>query len=427
MRQRVAAARRLEGEARVPGDRDGAALALLLAAVAEGDSEVDNLPPGSERLVSWLQSAGIGTKRENSTLAVRGAGPHALGGVEGLVDLTDTGAAALPALAVLAGQGIPFRARIPAAQQESCTRLLELLGRMGAAGRLEAGNVVVFDRGDGMKGASHPETDLEAPVKLALLIAGLYGKGATEVREPPSSRDRGAELLERRGAGISRNRREGARAVTVEGGTHLRAVRVSVPGELRLALPLVVAASSLKGSKVRIRNVELRSPQRPFLELLRQIGGEAAVEERGDEAADLVVEGARLKGTRVAGGRTERLLDQMAMLAVLATQVEGEFIIRDIAPLRQGSYDLVAHLVSALRRIGAKVGEYPEGIVIEGGRPLTGSEIDCRNDSGLAMAFAVAGLLADGETVLADSGCLQEVFPGFCDLLLALQDKKKER
>ena len=99
---------------------------------------------------------------------------------------------------MLAGQGIPFRARIPAAQQESCTRLLELLARMGAAGRLEAGNEVIFDRGDGMKGASHPETDLEAPEKLALLIAGLYGKGATEVREPLSSRDRVAELLERR-------------------------------------------------------------------------------------------------------------------------------------------------------------------------------------------------------------------------------------
>ena len=116
----------------------------------------------------------------------------------------------------------------------------------------------------------------------------------------------------------------------------------------------------------------------------------------------------------------------MEMLAVLATQVEGEFIIRDIASLRQGDFDRVAHLVSALRRIGAKVGEYPEGIVIDGGRPLTGDEVDCRNDSGLAMAFAAAGLIADGEMVLADSGCLKNEFPGFCDLLQALQVKKKE-
>ena len=426
MKQRISAARRLEGEARVPGERDGAALALLLAAVSEGESKVDNQPPGSRRLVSWLQSAGIESRRTNSTLAVRGGGPHALQGIEGLVDLTDTGTAALPALALLAGQGTSLRARIPAAQQESCTRLLELLGRMGAAGRIEAGDVVGFDRGGRIKGAVHPETDLEAPVKLALLIAGLYGEGATEVREPASSRDRVDELLERRGAGVSRSRRDGARAISVEGGTPLLATPVSVPGELRLALPLVVAASPLKGSRIRIRNVELRSRQRPFLELLRQIGGDTAVEEIEDGASDLVVCAARLKGTRVAGGRTERLLDQVALLAVLATQVEGEFIIRDIASLREGSFDRIAHLVSALRRFGAKVGEYPEGIVIEGGRPLAGSEIDCRNDSGLALAFAAAGVLADGETVLADSGCLQEVFPGFCDLLQALQEQKKE-
>ena len=425
MEQRISAARRLEGEARVPGERDGAALALLLAAVSEGESKVDNLPPGSQRLVCWLQSAGIETRRTNSTLAIRGGGPHALQGIEGLVDLTDIGNAALPALALLAGQGTPLRARIPAAQQESCTRLLELLGRMGAACRLEGCDVVSFGPGDGIKGAVHPETDLEAPQKLALLLAGLYGKGATEVREPASSRDRVDELLERRGAGVSRSRRDGARAILVEGGTLLRGDRVSVPGQLRLALPLVVAASSLKGSKVRIRHVGLRSPQRPFIELLRQIGGDTAVEE-GDGDTDLVVGAAKLKGTRVAGSRTERLLDQMEMLAVLATQVEGEFIIRDIASLRQGDFDRVAHLVSALRRMGAKVGEYPEGIVIEGGRPLTGDEIDCRNDSRLAMAFAAAGVLADGETVLADSGCLQEVFPGFCELFQDLQGKKGE-
>ena len=422
MKQRISAARRLEGEARVPGERDGAALALLLAAVSEGESKVGNLPPGSRRLVSWLQSAGIESRRTNSTLAIRGGGPHALQGVEGLVDLTDIGTAAPPALALLAGQGTPVRARIPAAQQESCTRFVELLGRMGKAGRIEAGDVVGFDRGGRIMGAAHPGTDLEAPVKLALLIAGLYGEGVTEVREPVSSRDRVDELLERRGAGVSRSRRDGARAIAVEGGTPLLATPVSVPGELRLALPLVVAASPLKGSKIRIRNVELRSRQRRFLELLRQIGGDTAVEEIEDGASDLVVCAARLKGTRVAGGRTERLLDQIALLAVLATQVEGEFIIRDIASLREGSFDRIAHLVSALRRFGAKVGEYPEGIVIEGGRPLAGCEIDCRNDSGLTLAFAAAGVLADGETVLADSGCLQEVFPGFCDLLQALQE-----
>ena len=427
MKQRISAARRLEGEARVPGERDGAALALLLAAVSEGESKVDNLPPGSQRLESWLQSAGIETRRTNSTLAIRGGGPKALQGIEGLVDLTDIGTAALPALALLAGQGTPSRARIPSAQQESCARFLELLGRMGAAGSLEAGDVVGFDRGGGIKGAVHPETDLDAPVKLALLVAGLYGKGVTEVRESPSSKDRVDELLDRRAASISRTRREGARAIMVEGGTPLRATRVSVPGELRLALPLVVAASGLKGSQVRIRNVELRSRQRRFLELLRQIGGEAAVQETEDGAADLVVCAARLKGTRVAGGRAERLRDQTALLAVLATQVEGEFIIRDIASQRQGSFDRVAHLVSALRRFGAKVGEYPEGIVIEGGRPLAGNEVDCRNDSGLAMAFAAAGVLADGETVLADSGCLQEVFPGFCELLQDLQGIEKEK
>ena len=135
-----------------------------------------------------------------------------------------------------------------------------------------------------------------------------------------------------------------------------------------------------------------------------------------------MVQSGGLKSTRIAGPRTEKLLEQIPLLAVLATQAQGEFVIRDIEVLRRGEFDYVAHLVA---QIGARVGEYPEGIVIKGGFPLQGGAIETRGDAGLVLAFAVAGLLAESDITLEDAECVDGIYPGFFSTLEKLKESRK--
>jgi 3-phosphoshikimate 1-carboxyvinyltransferase len=142
---------------------------------------------------------------------------------------------------------------------------------------------------------------------------------------------------------------------------------------------------------------------------------------------DLALKGSgRMTSTRVADKRAENLLDHVALLAILATQTEGEFIIRDIESLREGEYDFIEHLAGLLRAVQAKVGEYSYGLVIDGGRPLTGARIETRGHPGLAQAFAVAGLLANGDMDIDDTECVEPVYPGFFDQLDALRSPKRK-
>jgi 3-phosphoshikimate 1-carboxyvinyltransferase len=169
----------------------------------------------------------------------------------------------------------------------------------------------------------------------------------------------------------------------------------------------------------------LRSENRIFIDIARQIGAALEITDNDDGSVDLLVKGSgRLKGTRVADKRAAALLGQVPLLAVLATQTEGEFIIRDIEALRDGPFDLVEHLADLLRSLGAKVGEYSYGLVIDGGRPLTGAVIDARRHAGVARAFAVAGLTAQGETAVQNTECVDAIHPGFFEQLDALRSAK---
>ena len=423
--QRITRAQTLKGEIQVPGELAEAARALLLSAISDGICKVSNMPLGSGRMLSWLQSVGIEISRHETTVEVCGRGLRALNGVNTLVDLTDIGDAAVPALAVLAGQGVEVRARVSSLQLANSTKLVELLARMGIDGSVDGNGIVCFAKNNILNGVKFTETNLEPSVKLALLLAGLYCDGETVVREPLSSKDRVDQILRHRGVDVVPSRDSEARTMSVGSDQQLQKVSLTIPGQLQLALPIVVAASVLKGSEICVDNVQLRSPRRPFIDLMRQIGAAIEIVDRDDGVTDLVVSAGKLKATRVADKRAERILKEMAMLSVLATQVEGEFIIRDITTLCHENNDLVGYVVHTLRRMGAKVGKYPEGFVIEGGKPLKGTDINCRHDLGFTMAFTVAGLFADGETELRDTACMKQIFPGFYDILGSLQGKRK--
>ncbi|MEE2657783.1 MAG: hypothetical protein VX733_04710 [Candidatus Latescibacterota bacterium] len=416
--RKLARVRKLKGQVRVPADADEAAAALWLAAIAAGDSRVDGVPPGAEAVLTMLRQLGVDVDREGAGAIVKGKGLRGLQAPAEALDMSAYPYSAQLVTALLSQQSFPCELWVAEA---SCKDLVQLLARTGAvATELAPGRLQFEGMNSSPVSADHPEKDLAIGVRQALLLAGLFGDGMTTVRERSTARERADAPLRQRGItpDVSRKEDPAVRNVTLPSGGELLATDVDLPGDVLLALPLIVAAVCLPRSDLSVTRLSVRSDNRVMLDLLRQAGAGLDLEDQSDGTTSVQVKGTvNLKPTRVAEQRAVKLLAQTPLLAVLATQTHGEFIIRDVESLREGEFDLLSHLVASLRSLEAKVGEYPEGIVIEGGRPLKGATLDCRNNAHVAQAFAVLGLLAHGETELLGPDAAELTFPGYFDVL----------
>ena len=429
----ITAARALNGEVTVPGELASAANSLLLAALAEGQSRILNMPPAIEPVVRTLRQLGIEIEYGGLSAVVSGKGLRGLRASDSVVDVASAGLAAPLFVAVLAGQGGEWRVRV-GDQGQRCAQTLKMMATMGvqssASGSDGGGvnSVYTIEAAAPLTAAVFTGEQSESCLELPLLAAGVFGDGETAIPLPIRKLDRADHELRAWGVELTGSRSAGQRVVTVAGGQQIQPRDVEIGGDLDLAAPLLTAAASVKGSNVRIRNVVIRPENRAYLDLVRQIGAQVEFEERAAGAVDLAIRGSgQLKATRVADKRADKLLDKVSILAVLATQTEGEFLIRDIERLREGAYDAVVHLADTLRSMEAKVGEFPEGLVIDGGHPLKGARVDARGDAALAQALAIAGVLANGETQIEGADSVATTFPGFFEALTALKGKGKKR
>ena len=393
----VSPVKKIVGQVSVPGEREPAERALVLAALSEGDSTVRYVPVSAGRVAALLRELGVDITKRAGTHVVRGVGLRGFREAEGPLDLEGLGDIALLLLPLLAGQ--TFRSQVKlGAEADRCRLLLDLLAQVGFAVEQESADTFVTG-GQQAKGFVLSEAPPTDALALGAMVAALFAEGTTALKVG----SRVERLLRERGVAVERRK-----LLSVEGGQALKATDVEVPGQLALAYPLMGAALCRKGSELTIKRVVIRSGQRAFLDLLRQIGAEIVAEDIGEGACDLHVSASQLKATRVAGSRAAKVADQIALLAVLATQVTGTTVIRDIEDMPH-----VEHLCAALRSLDARIGQFPEGLVIKGGFPLQGGELDGKGDPNLTMAFAVAGLLAEGELTIEGSDCLTPIWPDF--------------
>ncbi|HWP35043.1 MAG TPA: 3-phosphoshikimate 1-carboxyvinyltransferase [Thermodesulfobacteriota bacterium] len=422
----------LRGELRVPGDKSISHRAVMLGALAEGETRASGFLTGEDnaRTVEAFRRMGVAVRVEGTTLVVQGAGGPRRAGErlvepDDVLDCGNSGTTMRLLAGILAGQ--PFVSVLTgdaSLRSRPMGRVVEPLARMGARivarqGGTRAPLTIV---GGPLSGIRYELPIASAQVKSALLLAGLAATGETVVREPRPSRDHTERLLAFMGAELVRN---GEGTVGVRGGSRLAGRTFAIPGDLSSAAFFIVAALVTPGSDLLLRDVGLNPTRTGALRVLTAMGGRIEVvarRESGPEpVGDLRVTASRLRGVEIGGDLIPQAIDELPVLAVAAACAEGTTVIRDAEELRVKETDRIASMVEVLARLGAAVRATPDGMVIEGGRPLRGARVASRGDHRTAMAAAVAGLVAAGETTVEDVACIDTSFPGFATLLESLR------
>jgi len=424
---RVRPVNRLAGTVEVPGDKSISHRAALLGALAEGVTEIHGYLEAEDclRTIAAIQALGADVTRKGpGHYRIAGAGRYGLQEAGDVIDCGNSGTTARLLLGVLAGQ--PFWTLLTgdaSLRQRPMARVTEPLGRMGAAvvGRAQATRLPLAVKGRRPLAAiAHTSPVASAQVKSAILLAGLYADGPVSVGEPAPSRDHSERMLRRFGARIRVERG----AVTLEPGD-LHGAAVHVPGDISSAAFLLVAGAIVRDARVTVERVGVNPTRTGILVALEAMGArvESVPAGAGDEAepaASLTLEAGDLRATSVGGPLVPRLIDEVPALAVAAAVARGTTTIHDAAELRVKESDRIAALAREFAKMDVSVEERVDGMVIVGPRRFRGARVASGGDHRMAMALTVAGLVADGETVVEDTGCVATSFPRFVETLNAL-------
>ncbi len=429
MNFRVRPVRRLSGECEVPGDKSISHRAALLGALAEGPTEVQGYLEGEDclRTITAIQMMGVDvTKKGPGHYRIAGAGLGGLVEPADIIDCGNSGTTARLLVGFVAGQ--PFWTLLTgdeSLRRRPMKRVAEPLTRMGATivGRSDGGRLPLAVRGAERPRAIAYDTPIaSAQVKSAILLAGLRADGPVTVREPAPSRDHSEVMLRAFGVRVER---PDARTVTLHPGP-LRGTAIQVPGDISSAAFVLVAGLIVPGARVAVRRVGVNPTRTGLLDVLASMHAPLTIDaQRGSEAsgepmASLTVSAGPLEATTVAGAVIPRLIDEVPALAVLAATARGTTEIRDATELRVKESDRIAVLGRELSKMGVRIEERPDGMAIPGGQRFRGARVVSAGDHRMAMALAVAGLVADGETLIEDAACVQTSFPTFVDTLNAL-------
>jgi len=426
---RIAPARTLRGACEVPGDKSVSHRYAILAALAEGRSEIANYSTADDcrRTLDCLARLGVRTEAGEGGLRIFGRGLQGLQAPREPLDAGNSGTTMRLLAGVLAGQ--TFTSVLTGDDsllRRPMRRVIEPLTEMGATLRARDGEFAPLEiRGANLRGISYTLPVPSAQVKSAVLLAGLLAAGATTVVEPVPTRDHLELALAEFGAPPARQNR----AIRVQGRARLRATKLAVPGDISSAVFFLVAALMLPGSDLYVRGVGLNPTRTAVLDWLTTAGAPISLlsleVRHGELVGDVAIQHAPVAGGVISGPAVAQMIDELPALAVLGPFTEQGIEIRDAQELRVKESDRIATLAENLRRMGAQAEERPDGLRVAGrwaGR-LRGAELDPAGDHRIAMACAVAALGAEGESVIRDADCVRISFPEFFGLLDRLAER----
>jgi 3-phosphoshikimate 1-carboxyvinyltransferase len=429
---RVRSIRTLDAAFPVPGDKSMSHRAAMIAGLADGVSTVRNFLPSEDCLNTLGAMKACGVEVEVLE-EMPGFGPTSMRIHGRRMELS---APSAPIDCGNSGTGMRLLAGLFAGQSFGCElfgdeslsgrpmgRITNPLGEMGA--KIDClgekpGCAPLKIHGTRLHPVRYVLPVASAQVKSAVLLAGMFCEGTTTVVQPAVTRDHTERMLESFGVKVITDGAD----ISIEGGQIPQARDFRVPGDISSAAFWVVAAAALPGSRLVIRNVGLNPTRTAVLDVIERMGARITrtilSSDDGEPIGDIEIHGAKLVGTELLPAEIPNLIDEIPVIAVAAAMAEGGTVIRNAKELRVKETDRIATVVEGLRAMGVQVEEFDDGMEITGGRALHATTIESHGDHRIAMAFAVAGLFASGETVVRNTACVNTSYPGFAKQLAAV-------
>ncbi|MEP0872830.1 3-phosphoshikimate 1-carboxyvinyltransferase [Trichocoleus desertorum AS-A10] len=416
----------LQGRVQIPGDKSISHRALMLGALAEGETQIQGLLLGEDpcSTASCFQAMGAKISELNTELVrVQGIG---LGNLQEPVDVLNAGNSGTTLrlmLGILASHPDRFFTVTGDSSLRSrpMSRVVKPLQQMGAQiwGRQGGALAPLAVQGQALKPTHYHSPIASAQVKSCILLAGLMTEGQTTVTEPALSRDHSERMLRAFGAELTVDPE--TKSVTVTGPARLQGQTVIVPGDISSAAFWLVAGAIVPGSELWVENVGVNPTRTGVLDALEMMGADITLENQrivaGEPVADLHVRHSILKACEIKGDIIPRLIDEIPILAVAAAFAQGTTVIRDAEELRVKESDRIAVMAAQLNRMGAQVTELPDGLEITGGAALQGAEVDSHTDHRIAMSLAIAALNATGTTTIHRAEAAAISYPNFTSTL----------
>ncbi len=434
---RVRSIRTLEAAFPVPGDKSMSHRAAMIAGLADGVSTVRNFLPSEDCLntLGAMQACGVAVEVLEEmpdfgpvTMRIHGRKMQ-LAAPSAPIDCGNSGTGMRLLAGLFAGQS--FDTELFGDESLSgrpMGRITDPLGQMGA--RIDClgekpGCAPLKIHGTKLRPIRYELPMASAQVKSAVLLAGMFCEGTTTAVQPAETRDHTERMLESFGVKLSTE----GNAISIEGGQVPQARDFRVPGDISSAAFWVVAAAALPGSHLVIKNVGLNPTRTAVLDVIERMGAQitrsVTSSEAGEPIGDIEIRGGKLKGTELLKKEIPNLIDEIPVIAVAAALAEGKTIIRNAKELRVKETDRIATVVNNLRAMGGQVEEFEDGMEITGGAPLHAATMESHGDHRIAMAFAIAGLFAEGETVMQNVACVNTSYPGFAKQLAAVLEESK--
>jgi 3-phosphoshikimate 1-carboxyvinyltransferase len=419
----------LKGELTPPPDKSISHRAVIISSLSDGKSIITNFLRAEDplRTLTAFRQMGIEIEehrpqtsdlRQKTDLIIYGKGLNGLKKPKDTIDCGNSGTTMRLLCGVLAAQ--PFSSSLKgdaSLMRRPMQRIITPLTEMGAVISSKKGCPPLSITGGKLKPINYKSPVASAQVKSAVLLAGLYCDGITSVSEPEKSRDHTERMLKAAGVNIEIKNLK----VSVTGKAKLKPLKTTIPGDFSSAAFFIVAGAIVPKSEILIKNAGINPTRTGLLEILEMMGADIALENKRDESGepvcDIFVRQSPLKAVTVSGKMVTRAIDEFPILCVAASVAKGTTKITGAKELRVKESDRISSMTKELRKMGVKIEEFEDGVMIEGSEKLKSATVQSYGDHRVAMALIVAGLLADGETIVQDTECVNTSFPGFKEML----------
>ncbi len=411
----------LLGSIQVPGDKSISHRAIMFGSMATGKTTVKGFLMGDDCLstIACFQKLGVQIDVTNNLVTIQSEGDDFWKEPSEVLDTGNSGTTTRLMLGLLAGTSFhSIMAGDESIAKRPMKRIINPLREMGAdiRGRQDGQFTPLAIQGTALKAIDYTMPVASAQVKSAILLAALKAQGTTTIHEPIVSRDHTEIMLEHFGATITRE----DHVIQLTGGQKLTAAHVQVPGDISSAAFMIGAALITKNSQVTLTNVGINPTRTGILDVVKQMGAVLDLIEhdtQGERSADITIYSSELKATEIGGELIPRLIDEIPLLALLATQAQGTTIIKDAEELRVKETDRIAAVVKELSKMGATIEATEDGMIIQGPTVLTGANMSSYGDHRLGMMAAIAALVATDKVTIDDAECISISYPNFFEQL----------